>query len=155
MFRGTYLMPRTSDPTVRYLPPFSNPHETRRRRVSNIAICPPTLPTLFNLPILHTYYSPVFSLSHLPPPPSIHPPIQPSNPIQSNPTLPIPFLSTTQNHAPPPRNKTPPHNRRHNRLRAQKSPTRRTTSAANTTKTRNPTEKFLRGKRRRVSASES
>lgn len=82
-------MPRTSDPTVRYLPPFSNPHETRRRRVSNIAICPPT--DLFHL-ILHTSYSPIFSLSHLP-----HPS---TNPIQSNP--PIPFPSS-----PPPKTMLP------------------------------------------------
>lgn len=81
MFRGTYLMPRTSDPTVRYLPPFSNPHETRRRRVSNIAICPPTYL------ILHTYYSPIFSLSHLPHPPTLPSPI---NPPQSKTMLPRP-----------------------------------------------------------------
>lgn len=77
-------MPRTSDPTVRYLPPFSNPHETRRRRVSNIAICPPTgtyLPYstyLFYIPTLLPY-SP-YPTSHLP-----HPPIH-----QSNPPHPIP-----------------------------------------------------------------
>lgn len=74
-------MPRTSDPTVRYLPPFSNPHETRRRRVSNIAICPPTYLTI--LP-----YSPIFSPSHLPPPPStntIHP--IPSLPLHQSKTM--------------------------------------------------------------------
>lgn len=144
-------MPRTSDPTVRYLPPFSNPHETRRRRVSNIAICPPTLPTLFYLP--YSTYLLFSRILPIPPPPSIH---------QHNPTLPIPFLSTIQNHAPPPRNKTPPHNRRHNRLRAQKSPTRRTpTSAAKTTTTSaanaNARKKIRRRRRRkgRVNASES
>lgn len=83
-------MPRTSDPTVRYLPPFSNPHETRRRRVSNIAICPPTyLPYSTYLGILHTSYSPIFSPSHLPHPSTN--PIQPSHPFP-----PIPFLSTIQ-----------------------------------------------------------
>lgn len=63
-------MPRTSDPTVRYLPPFSNPHETRRRRVSNIAICPPTLPTLFYIPRYSTY----LLFSHILPIPFPSPP---------------------------------------------------------------------------------
>lgn len=150
MFRGTYLMPRTSDPTVSYLPPFSNPHETRRRRVSNIAICPPTYlhysTYLFNIPPI---------LPYSPYPPSIHPS---TNPIQSNP--PIPFPSSPppiQNHAPPPRNKTPPHNRRHNRLRAQKSPKIRTptNTTTTTTTTANARKKFRRRRRRRVNASES
>lgn len=54
-------MPRTSDPTVPYLgtvSPFSNPHETRRRRVSNIAICLPNyliLPTWFYIPTILPY----------------------------------------------------------------------------------------------------
>lgn len=80
-------MPRTSDPTVRYLPPFSNPHETRRRRVSNIAICPPTYLFHLILPTYSTYL--LFSrILPIPPPPSLH---------QSNPTLPShPFLSTIQ-----------------------------------------------------------
>lgn len=147
-------MPRTSDPTVRYLPPLSNPHETRRRRVSNIAICPPTY-------LIQPTYSTYLLFSRvlpIPPPPSIHQSIHP--PIQSIPSHPIPSLPLhPPNHAPPPRNKTPPHNRRHNRLRAQKSPTRRTpTSAADakTTTTANARKKFRRrGRRGRVNASES
>lgn len=149
MFRGTYFMPRTSDPTVRYLPPFSNPHETRRRRVSNIAICPPTYLTYIIQPTFSTYLllSRILPIPY----PSIH---------QYNPTLPIPFLPTIQNHAPPPRNKTPPHNRRHNRLRAQKIPTRRTPTSANTTTTTTTNArkikcKFLRKRRRRRRVSES
>lgn len=69
-------MPRTSDPTVRYLPPFSNPHETRRRRVSNIAICPPTyliLPTYSTY--LLFYIPPILPYSPYPTSP-IHPPIR-------------------------------------------------------------------------------
>lgn len=79
------------------LSPFSNPHETRRRRVSNIAICPPTyLPYSTYLGILHTSYSPVFSrILPIPPPPSIHPstnPIHPSLPSPINPPQPKTML---------------------------------------------------------------